>query len=278
MTTAKGNSVHFPKVISVRIRALFEQLCWWFFMLAICFASVTTSGSSGLAAQTVDLVIAKGSPPPVKFGAEEIRHALERKGEKVLVTARPSGAAAHVFIGQRGDAILPNPEKDRSKVPDKPESYSISRTGEEEIVVEGSDATGVMYGALDLAEQIRWTDGNGFVLQIKPVSKSPYLQVRGNNMFPTVQDIDDPHGAFWSDEYWARYFDMMARDRYNFLDIHGPCEATTGAGDFPDAFSYFVSLPDFPEVGVGPARAQKNLSVSTKSSSWLPTEGSMSAI
>ena len=73
----------------------------------------------------------------------------------------------------------------------------------------------------------------------------------------TTQDIDEADGAFWSDEYWHGYLDMMARSRYNLLDIHGPCDAVTLT--FPNGFSYFVSLPGFPEVGVGSARASKNL-------------------
>ena len=180
-----------------------QQLYWWFFLLAISFAFVSTKGNSASPTQTVDLVLAEGASPLVMFGAEEIRHALERRGQKALITARPFSAAVHFFAGQRGDPNLPKLEENRLKVPDEPESYSISRTSREEIVVEGSDATGVVYGALDLAEQIRWTDGDGFVFQIRPVSRSPYLQIRGINMFLTTQGIDEPNGTFWSDEYWG---------------------------------------------------------------------------
>jgi hypothetical protein len=49
----------------------------------------------------------------------------------------------------------------------------------------------------------------------------------------------------------------MARNRYNFLDIHGPLDSITLT--FPNGFSYFVSLPDFPQVGVGPEKAARNL-------------------
>ena len=114
-----------------------------------------------------------------------------------------------------------------------------------------------MYGVLDLSEQIGGQKGSDFFAHLKPVSKSPYLEVRGVNMFLTVQDIDGPDGAFWSDNYWNTYLDIMARNRYNLLDIHGPCDAVTLT--FPNGFSYFLSLPDFPEVGVGPERASRNL-------------------
>jgi len=209
------------------------------------------------APQSVDLVLAENATPPVKFGAEEIRRALVQKGIKILTAMRPSPGDVHVYLGERGDPRFVGIEGNRLKVPEAPESYALSVTSGKDIVVEGSDAAGAMYGALDLAEQIGWAQGSDFVSQIKPVGKSPYLQVRGVNMFLTAQDIDEPDGAFWSDAYWTGYLDMMARDRYNFLDIHGPCDAVTLT--FPNGFSYFVSLPDFPEVGVGPERAAKNL-------------------
>src|SRR5579883_1738413 len=60
-------------------------------------------------------------------------------------------------------------------------------------------------------------------------------------MFLATQDIDEPEGAFWSDDFWTGFLAMMARNRYNFLDIHGPCDAVTL--DFPNGFSYFGSRP-----------------------------------
>jgi hypothetical protein len=206
--------------------------------------------------QPVSLVLPERAAPQMKFGAEEIRRALEAKGLKTSAAATPS-AEIEILIGQPGDAHLRRLEGNRPTVPQSPESYVISVSSRKRVVVEGSDPTGAMYGAFDLAEQIGWAKGGDIAGQIKPTTKSPFLELRGINMFLTTQDIDEPAGAFWSDEYWNGYLDMMARDRYNLLDIHGPCDAVTLA--FPNGFSYFVSLPDFPDVGVGPERARKNM-------------------
>lgn len=226
-------------------------------LLGIILSAVRAySGASP--APAVDLVLSEKAPPAVKFGAELIRRALEEKtGLKIRIAPKPSPADLHIFLGRRGDEILASIAGDRLKAPGLPESYAILLPSAETIVIEGSDATGAMYGAQDLAEQVSWANGNDFGSQIKPVHKSPFLTIRGVNMFLTTQDIDEPDGAFWSDAFWTGFLDMMARDRYNFLDIHGPCEATSV--EFPNGFSYFVSLPDFPEVGVGSERAGKNL-------------------
>jgi hypothetical protein len=216
------------------------------------------AASAESAPRTVALVIPEKPAAPVKFGAEVLRRSLETRGLQIRVEAQPSSADVAIIVGEKGDPNLSKGGQDRIRVSDKAESYAVSVTPDKRIVViEGSDATGVMYGEFDLAEQVSAPPESEFVAKLKPARNSPYLEVRGVNMFLTVQDIDEAQGAFWSDEYWKTYLDIMARDRYNFLDIHGPCDAVTLT--FPNGFSYFVSLPDFPSVGVGPERAAKNL-------------------
>jgi hypothetical protein len=139
---------------------------------------------------------------------------------------------------------------------DSPESYLVVRPSPNIVIVEGSDEVGAMYGALDVAEQISAAGEGDSLGGIKPISRSPFLLVRGVNMFLTAQGFDDPNSWYWSDAFWAKFLDMLARDRYNFLDFHGPFDLTVG---WPNGFSYFVNLKEFPEVGVGPERAAKNL-------------------
>jgi len=229
-----------------------------FFVLIFCVALTVVEANAESAPQTVVLVLPEKSATPVKLGAEALRHVLEARGLVARVEPRPFSADVEILVGEKGDPNLSQGGQDRIKVSDKAESYAISVTSDQRVVVvEGSDATGVMYGEFDLAEQVSAQPGSDFVAKLKPVSRSPYLEIRGVNMFLTVQDIDDPQGAFWSDEYWKTYLDIMARDRYNFLDIHGPCDAVTLT--FPNGFAYFVSLPDFPSVGVGREPAARNL-------------------
>jgi hypothetical protein len=204
----------------------------------------------------VNIVVERNSFPQLVFGAEEIRQALRKKNLDAQISSHASKAEIQIYLGTAADS---EPAGVRSRLlaaPSAAESYAVSIPSGKVIVVKGSDATGAMYGALDLAEQISEGAGGDWVGQIRARSKSPFLAVRGINYFLTTQDIDLPGGAFWSDDYWKEFFDMMARDRYNFLDIHGPCEAVTLG--FPDGFCYFVHLPDFPKVGVGAERAAKN--------------------
>jgi len=238
---------------------IYGRRCGWVsWGVVSCVVLTTLAASAAPASRTVRVVTPEKAAPQVKFDVASLRLALEKAGWKVSVEPHSSSADVEIVIGKKGDPNITKADGDPLAVPDKPESYAISMvSGKREVVVEGSDATGAMYGVLDLAEQIGRQKEGSFFNQIKPVSKSPYLEVRGVNMFLAVQDIDSPDGAFWSDDYWNTYLGIMVHDRYNLLDIHGPCDAVTLT--FPNGFSYFLSLPDFPEVGVGPERAARNL-------------------
>jgi hypothetical protein len=215
---------------------------------------VTMAGAAAAPSRTADLIVPAQAPGPVRFGAEEIRRALKSRGILIREGSSSSYENFRITLKLRQETQLPGAGGRSSQAP---ESYSVTTPSSTTVVIEGSDGSGLMYGALDVAEQIGWAEGDDLRGKISAVSKSPYLELRGVNMFLTVQDIDLPGGAFWSDEYWTGYLDMMARNRYNLLDIHGPCDGVTLT--FPNGFSYFVSLPGFPEVGVGPERAARNL-------------------
>ena len=201
------------------------------------------------------IVVSPHAAAPITFGIDELQSVLVGKGIHVSVAKGPSDQGVQVMIGTAGDReLLGSPA---TPAPSGPESYALSVVLPRKIIVEGSDAVGAMYGAMDLAEQVDEAATARYFGEIHAATKSPYLTLRGVNMFLTTQDIDNPDGAFWSDDYWQGYLGMMARDRYNLLDIHGPLDAVTLT--FPNGFAYFVSLPDFPQVGVGPERAARNL-------------------
>ena len=106
-----------------------------------------------------------------------------------------------------------------------------------------------MYGEFELAEQAVG-DRQRLRGRKSTAPQLTLLEIRGVNMFLTVQDIDQPHGAFWSD----RVLDDLPRHRRSrplqLLDIHRPCDAVTLTS--PTASHISLTLPDFPSVGVGP--------------------------
>src|SRR5438552_10759801 len=169
-----------------------------------CCVVVATFAFSGFAAATpswaetdgTNIVVSQAAAP-ILFGVHELQRTLQTKGLKVGISSKKSSSGVQVVITTSAD----NQSKSLASThpPAGPESYSISVVPPNTIFVEGSDPVGAMYGAMDLAEQVDWASGRDYLSQIKQATKSPYLSLRGVNMFLVVQDIEEPNGAFWSD-------------------------------------------------------------------------------
>jgi hypothetical protein len=141
---------------------------------------------------------------PLQFGATVLGDALKSKGLQVDVADQAStdhrfSSDFEVMVTEKSSKA--DKTQTSKQAPEKPESYSVSASADKHAAtVAGSDATGAMYGEFELAERIAGQQGDDWQANIKAVTKSPYLEVRGVNMFLTVQDVDNADGAFWSDD------------------------------------------------------------------------------
>ncbi|MBI2300740.1 MAG: hypothetical protein HYU66_17665, partial [Armatimonadetes bacterium] len=204
------------------------------------------------------LVIAVPSqcPGPVSFGAAEIGRSAELRG----LAARVAGPGAPAGVRL---AVWPATGlSQRFAPPGKPESYRLARDDGGTLIVTGSDAAGVMYGAIDLAEQLRWLPPGAALRAIQPRERSPYLELRGVNQFLHQQALDDPNSWYFADDFWQGYLDSLARSRHNFLDLHALYDyQTTG---FPNVFPYLIHLDEYPEADIGADKTARNLAVFQK--------------
>ncbi|WP_345277187.1 hypothetical protein [Litoribaculum gwangyangense] len=107
----------------------------------------------------------------------------------------------------------------------KPEGFKIDTTNNR-IQVIGYDEAGLMYGTLELAEQIKLYGLDN----VKSVVQNPYLEMRGPKFnipldvrTPSYSDVSDaaqhnlPH--MWDLNFWKNYIDTMARYRYNYISL-----------------------------------------------------------
>ena len=90
------------------------------------------------------------------------------------------------------------------------EGFSLTKTAEKGILISGGDKAGLMYGGLELAEQIRIYGLDG----IKEMERSPYMKMRGIK-FNRPLDVrtpsyTDPCDAaqnnipeMWSMDFWT---------------------------------------------------------------------------
>lgn len=124
-----------------------------------------------------------------------------------------------------------------------PQAYDIS-AGSDLIRIAGGDERGLMYGGLEVAEQLKLYG------RIEPQSDTPYLLNRGlklniplDSRTPSYDDSGDAARQnikhMWSWEFWTAYLDRMALNRYNVLSLWNP-----------HPFPSMIKLDAFPEVAL----------------------------
>jgi len=219
--------------------------------LLVLFILLVTDLYGASAALLVDY----GSPQAV-FASEEIEQALITRGhsvkKSVLAELEAVAAGVRIVLCPLSDtkaAHVMKSQKIRLPRSLTSEGYSIrtvSRGGKTTYWVVGSDAPGVMYGGLELAEVIR-VDG---LAGIKDVDHNPYMAMRGTKFncpldvrTPSYTDVCDAAQnniiEMWSFDFWKDYIDNLARYRYNFISLWS-------LHPFPS----LVRVPDYPDVAL----------------------------
>ena len=183
-----------------------------------------------LQAQTVSIVTSKKASNREQYAAEYLQKKLtamgyevtEKKGVRITLTNANSGAAEGYRI-----------TKDKKAV----------STGFQGITVTGNDATGVIYGCVELADRIRQKGS----LDIEPVSESPQMVMRGTCIGLQKTVYLPGHGVyeypytpenfpwFYDKAEWVKYLDMMVENKYNSLYLWNG-----------HPFASLVKLKDYP--------------------------------
>ena len=197
--------------------------------------------------------------PQINFAASDIKTALEAKNHTVqnhpltaltndnlgrkIVLATTADAAVVGSLAAQGAASLPSLGEQAYALRTTTNSYA-------NFWVIGGDATGAMYGGLQIAESVAVNDLSGTYNS----DEKPYLRDRGMKLnlpldrrIPTYVGGWSSHSAraaigdVWDMNYWTELIDQQARNRYNFLSVwvHHPFPALVSVPDYPSA-----SLPN----------------------------------
>jgi hypothetical protein len=143
--------------------------------LSLLFLTVYTTFAT---AQNVTIV-SDANSPRVKFGAEKLSETLAAKGFKTTSSNKITKSKDQVIvIGEKGTDFwkqnAKNAKIDDSKLTKK-EGFQI-RTQKNIIYIEGTDASGALYGALELADRIK---NSGEIPSDINIDDSPEMVLRG---------------------------------------------------------------------------------------------------
>ena len=191
-------------------------------VLAAAMPALAAAGHDGAAVEHVR------DGGPVEFGAAELEAALRgRAGEtRVVLTVAGTGA----------------PEGFRVRV----SSGGAAR----EIRIEGADAAGAMYGAMEVAETLRL----GGPAAVQDLERAPHLRVRGMKLnvpldvrTPSYSDPSDAAqqniATMWDLAFWRELIDRLARERFNLVTLWS-------LHPFPS----LVRVPEYPDVALADVR------------------------
>ncbi|MEP6806125.1 MAG: glycoside hydrolase family 20 zincin-like fold domain-containing protein, partial [Flavobacterium sp.] len=102
-------------------------------------------------------IISDSKSPRVQFGVKKISETLSQKGFKVIAEDKINAKDKVIVIGEKGTDFWKQNSKS-AKIDDsqlsKKEGFQI-RTQKNIIYIEGTDASGALYGALELADRIK---------------------------------------------------------------------------------------------------------------------------
>ncbi len=204
-------------LITLSISMKNPQLFYLLFIVATSLCGMLSCSSSN-----GEVDHSTGQLPQVKFAERHIKTALEKFD---------------------GNQMLENISFQLDTTISEKEAYQIKVTNDEIDIVSG-DASGLMYGGLEVAEQMTL---NG---RVESTEAKPYLSKRGikfniplDARTPSYDDTGDAaqknYAEMWEWDFWEEFLNDMALHRYNVLTLWNP-----------HPFPSMVKLPNFPDVAL----------------------------
>ena len=225
------------------------------YFLSISFVSATDRAQK-------TIIISTENHIRVRFGAEKLSKALLKLKYPVKIEQRDKLAGINhtIAIGVYSDKLftnqLPAEIKNKISVTEK-EGFHLYTTKNGTLYIIGNDASGALYGCIELADQI---NNSGTLPTNLAISDQPEMVLRGTCIGLQKPDYLPGHDVYeypytpetfpwlYDKALWIKYLDMMVENRYNSLYLWNG-----------HPFSSLLRLKDYPyAVEVDDATLKKN--------------------
>jgi hypothetical protein len=213
----------------------------------------------------VSLIQDPGAGAPARYGMQKIKAALEARGIPCDEPASAQAARGDLLvvagIPSKGGAAAELAKSLGATVPSAPESLLIRNAewkGRHTLLLSGPDDHGLMYALLEVADRVGWAaDASRPLSEVHDTVESPAVGERGVTIF-TMQQAQFEN-RLHDENYWAKYFDNLARNRFNTFQVLFAYEMD---GYMCPAYPYFVDVAEFPGIrveGLSKPEQQRNL-------------------
>ncbi|MDA6068301.1 hypothetical protein NJT12_01590 [Flavobacterium sp. AC] len=202
-------------------------------------------------------IVSDVNSPRAKFGAGKLSETLTSKGFKITSANKiKSSKDQLIVIGEKGTDFWKQNAKN-AKIDDskliKKEGFQI-RSQKNIIYIEGTDASGALYGAMELVDRIKTS---GKIPTEINIEDSPEMVLRGacigmqkTTYLPGRDVYEYPYTPetfpwFYDKKLWTKYLDMLVDNRMNSLYLWNghPFASLVKLKDYP--FALEVSEEDF---------------------------------
>jgi hypothetical protein len=228
------------------------------------------SATSAVSSPDISIVTDPMSGQPAKHGVEKIITALRDKHVSFEQTSSLNAAKGRMLIiaGLATNQLFSAKafKEFRQSVPTNAEALAIQKmdyNGKPVFAIAGSDERGLMYAELDVAQRIGWsTNTQSPLSEVRDAVEKPDVATRGITLFAMNRAYWE--SRFYDENYWARYLDTLAQNRFNSMVVILGYE---NGGFLAPSYPYFFDVPEFPEVkmiGITPEQQQKNIAALNK--------------
>jgi hypothetical protein len=236
-----------------RMNAMNRLTC--VFLLAVNLFWLATHGQQTTSPR-VSILISSSASPRIQFGASRLAEALAKNGYIATIVNEnevpPSGKL--IVVGKFSDSVLKNSSLNfqLSKFDSTAkEAFTITSSKKNGIAVIGSDASGVLYGCLELADQV---NKNRKLPESISIADKPQMVLRGeciglqkSTYLPGRHVYEYPYTPetfpwFYDKKLWLRVLDSMVENRMNSLYLWNghPFASLVRLKDYP----YAVEVDD----------------------------------
>jgi hypothetical protein len=213
----------------------------------------------------VSIITGSLSSQPVQHGMEKIIAALKDKQISFeTINSLDAAKGKTLLVGgfASDQKLFSAPfKKFCATVPTNAEALAIQKLdykGKPVCAIAGSDERGLMYGELDVADRIRWSkNAESPLSEVRDTIEKPGVGTRGITLFAMNRAYWE--SRFYDENYWQRYFDTLAQNRFNSMVVILGYE---NGGFLAPCYPYFFDVPEFPEVkiiGIMPEQQKKNV-------------------
>ena len=213
-------------------------------------------------------LVREGEPgQATNHGWDKVKAALSAKGIQYEEVSDPKAAHSGVLIaaGLWSDSASGSvPERIRAlsiKMPSKPESLVIHKgewQGKQALLLSSSDDRGLMYALLEVADRIGWAKDKALPLsEVRDTVESP--DVADRDVVILTMQKHQYEDRLHDENYWIKYFDTLADDRFNAIEVKFAYEAN---GYNCPVYPYYMDVNGFPHVkvtGLSKEEQQRNL-------------------